>query len=119
VGSRTLAKIDRLEGAVARIELAENAGPLAGEPDGAVGRRRNIVQADAGRDRLIFDAERTFPPESGATERRDREDCGGRGEKLAAIHCVVPALGVCGRTRRSTLIEHNPTMSAGQARSAE
>src|SRR5260370_6417628 len=76
------------------MQVHERSVALAGKPDGAVAGGRDVVQADARVDRKIFDPERAFL-RAGASEQggRGNNSSGGRDEKLAAIHCVTPALG--------------------------
>src|SRR6267142_2514904 len=90
---RALAEIDELERAVPRIEPAQRAVALAGEPDRSIGGGRDVMRATGGGHRIIFDPERAFLC-AGATRQcgGDEHSSGGRGKKLAAIHCVTPAL---------------------------
>ena len=95
MGRGALAEIDQLVGAVARIETPQRAVALAAEPDRAVGGGRGVARAHAGGDRIIFDAERAFLRVGMAQQGGRGEDSGGGGsKKLAAIHCVTPALSM-------------------------
>jgi hypothetical protein len=93
VGGGALAEIDQLECAIQWIEPAQRSVALAAEPDRAIGGGRDIARAHAGGDRIIFYPERAFLCLGAAQQRGRGEDGGGgRGEKLAAIHCVTPSL---------------------------
>ena len=94
MGRGALAEIDQLVRAVARIEPAQRAVALAAEPDRAVGRGRGVARAHAGGDRENISPGTGFPGRAaGRSKRRRGENCGsGEAEKLAAIHCVTPAL---------------------------
>src|SRR5216684_7580731 len=91
VGCRAFAEIDQFERAIPRIEPPQCAVALAGEPDRAIRRGRDVMRAGAGGDRIIFYAERTLLGASTAQQGGSGQDSGGGGvEKLAAIHCVIP-----------------------------
>jgi hypothetical protein len=88
-----LSEIDQPGRAVAGIEPTQRRVALAGEPDRAVGRGRDVMWAHARIKPEVFYPERSFLRERFLQlGGRSQDSSGGRSEKLAAIHCVTPAL---------------------------